>query len=206
MKAMNNVVTAVAKNEAMLSHSLAEPVEKLLARELLAAYEQEEKQYIVEHERVLKHRLGELQARQLKRQARRAGRGRFRVSGLQRLGHGRHWRGRGLQVDSAITGQRFPCLLLSAGVQLFLFDASRVGAIVIGAAPVGPLAPVQMTATEWAAQILTSGVGGHGEEFDSASATVHAATAQLVAIPQRRLQRGAIGLNSRLGAVELTPI
>ncbi len=72
-KDMNNVVTAVAMNEAVLSHSFAESLEQLLASEPLAAQEREEYQHVGEHWRVLEHRLGELQAGQLESQARRAG-------------------------------------------------------------------------------------------------------------------------------------
>lgn len=50
MKDMNNVVTAVLLNEAVLSHSLAKPLKQLLLRDPLTANEQKEKQHIVEHE------------------------------------------------------------------------------------------------------------------------------------------------------------
>ncbi len=65
---------------------------------------------------------------------------------------------------------------------------------------------MELAAAERAAQVFTAGIGGHGEEFDVAPATADAASAQLLAIPQDMFQRGAIGLDSGLGAVELTPI
>ena len=65
---------------------------------------------------------------------------------------------------------------------------------------------MQFAAAERAAQVFPAGIGRHGEEFDTAPATAEAASAQLLAMSQDTLQRGAIGPNSGLGAVELAAI
>jgi hypothetical protein len=155
---------------------------------------------------VLDHGLSDPEAREPEKEIRRDGRGSVRVNSLHRLDLGHRLGRGGLQTDTGNPGLDFGCLLQPAAVQLFLFDASGVGSIVLGTAAAGLLSSVQLAASERAVEVLTAGIGGHGEEFDVATATADTASAQLVAIPQRRLQRGAIGLNSELGAVELPPI
>jgi hypothetical protein len=46
MKELNNVIAAILMEEAVLSHSFPQPLEQLLAAELLATKQQEEKLHV----------------------------------------------------------------------------------------------------------------------------------------------------------------
>jgi hypothetical protein len=70
----------------------------------------------------------------------------------------------------------------------------------------GLLPSMMIAASKGAPEIITSSVGRHGQERDSAVLTVHLATAQVLTISHGVLQCDQITMDSRLGAVVLMPI